>query len=190
MKKIFAVIILACFYSILSLCPLSAQTTKEDKVAKKEMEKRIEQIKDSLSFIQAKIALESQAFALESTYITFKNGRPIYSESNTNFISVKDGKGVVQIAFPRGGLGLNGLGGVTVDGLVSNVKYTTDKNGNITMEYTVNGTGISARIVVLLFANSNKAQALVDPNFTSDDLNVYGKLVPIQNSKIFQGRTL
>lgn len=57
-----------------------------------------------------------------------------YVNSNTNFVSVKGDKAVVQVAFNIPVGGPNGIGGVTVDGSVSDYEVKTDKRKSFTFD--------------------------------------------------------
>ena len=63
---------------------------------------------------------------MEADHVVFKYGNMAYVNSNTNFVSVKGDKAVVQVAFNIPVSGPNGIGGVTVDGSVSDYEVKTD----------------------------------------------------------------
>lgn len=69
--------------------------------------------------------MNDREFVLEAEQITFKYGRFIYVNANTNFVSMHGDKATIQMAFNSPYAGPNGIGGITVDGTASNVK-----NGN------------------------------------------------------------
>lgn len=126
---------------------------------------------------------------LEADRVTFKRGRSAFVTSNTNFILLNGDRASVQIAFNGAFAGPNGIGGVTVDGTVGEVKTTTDKKGNVTCNFSVTGVGISAQVSIRLTRGRNNVSATVNPNFNSNRLTLDGKLVPLSESNIFKGRS-
>ena len=168
----------------------SCSTYAKNNKAAKEEEKRIQAIADSLNFALASRALDSLDFVIAAERITFKRGKSVYVESNTNFIKAKDGNAVVQIASIRGNSGYNGLGGITVKGMINNVKKKYDKKGNLYLEFSVNGVNISARVSINLPKNSDNATVTVYPNFNSENMTLFGKVLSAEAANIFQGRTL
>lgn len=73
-------------------------------------------------------ALQDSAFILKADKVTFRRGRIAYVSSTTNFVSMEGERAVIQLAFPNlPWPGANGLGGITVDGIVTNVSVKTDQ---------------------------------------------------------------
>lgn len=145
---------------------------------------------DSLLFVQALQAINNKDFALEADQVVFKYGQTAYVTANTNFISVKGDKAVVQVAFNIPVAGPNGLGGVTVDGMVSDYTCKPDKKGNVFLSMNVMGTGISARVDISMYKGSNRASVTISPNFNSNRLTLNGVILPSAQSNIFKGRSL
>lgn len=185
MKKI---ILFLCFI-VSAMFFVSANNKADMKKIQKAQEKRIQEINDSLMHSVALEAINKMDFVLQVDRVSFKSGNPIYTESSTNFIIAHNGKATVQIAFPRGGLGANGMGGITVEGTVSNVKIKTDKKGNTTLSFSVMGSSISASIILNLINKSDQGYANVSPNFNSRDMSVYGRIIPYEESVFFKGTT-
>ena len=104
---------------------------------------------------------------------------------NTNFIQFKGNTVYVQLAF-NGIAGPNGLGGITVQGTPSQITTNTDKHGNITYSFYVNGIALTAQVVVNLSAGSNYANATVYPMMNGNNLTFSGTLVPTSQSGIFR----
>lgn len=184
MKKI----ILFMMFSMLMLAGnVKAQQTKEDSIR---IEQDILQAKlDSLLYDEAVKAIDDKAFTLEADQVVFKYGEFAYVNANTNFVSVKGDKAVVQVAFNIPVSSPNGLGGVTVEGSVSGYKKTIDKKGTIHLEFNVMGNGISAQVFVTMPKGTSNASVEISPNFNSNRLTLNGVVLPIRKSHIFQGRT-
>ena len=160
--------------------------TRQEYVQKREQEKRIEAIQDSIRSVEAFAALEQLDFMLEANRLSFKRGETAYVTSNTNFVSLSDDKAVIQIA-PFDGGGPNGVGGITLEGRASNIKLKTDKKGNVTFTMSVSGTGLSATVDISLPKNSYMASVTVTPNFHSNRVTLYGILLPAGKSDVFKG---
>lgn len=145
---------------------------------------------DSIASVQARAALQNQDFVLEADNVTFKSGNTVFVNSTTNFISVKGNRAVVQISPSNFASGPNGVGGVTVDGMISGQKVTTDKKGRITYSMNVMGIGINAQVEIYMFPGTNRASATIYPNFNSNTIWVEGDIVPYENSNVFEGMSL
>ncbi|MGN1211760.1 MAG: DUF4251 domain-containing protein [Candidatus Cryptobacteroides sp.] len=155
----------------------------------REIEKRIEEVRDSIMAVEALESLISLDFVLEADRLVFKRGEVAYVSSATNFISVSDANTVIQVA-PFNGGGPNGVGGITIEGKASNIILKTDKKGNTTMTMDVFGTGLSATIDISLPRDSYKASVVVNPNLHSNRVTLHGVLIPSAKSSIFKGRAL
>ncbi len=170
--------------------PQDKKTEKQLKKEQKAQKKAAEEAEQRLLFEAAKLAIEKQDFVLEADRVEFKRGQFAYVTSNTNFVSLKDGKSTVQLSFNGPAAGPNGLGGITVEGTATNIKTSTDKKGNINFSMTVQGIGISASITIRLTKDTNQCSATVLPNFNSNRVSFTGNLYPTEQSKVFKGRAL
>jgi hypothetical protein len=79
---------------------------------------------------------------------------------------------------------------VTVDGTISGQQIKQGKNGQITFTMNVMGIGINAQVEIYMFPGSNEASATVYPNFNSNTVWLSGKIVPYENSNVFEGMSL
>ena len=140
-----------------------------------------QQAADAVSYDDAVAALKAQKFVLEANQVMFT--------SNTNFVLVNQARGTVQVAFNTVYPGPNGIGGVTVDGTVSDMKMSTDKRGNINCNFSIQGIGISAQIFLTLTNGGNNATVTISPNFNSNTMTLSGSLLPLNQSNIFKGRS-
>ena len=195
MKKVLYLTLLLLFsFTITTL----AQTSKEARAARREVLKKerearraLEAQQDSISFFKAIEALKNGAFVLEADNVTFPNGITRYVSSTTNYVQVDNGDGIVQTAFSNFAYspGPNGLGGVTVEGNVSGIEMKTDKDGNYFYSYTIQGVAISANIFITLTGGTNQASVQISPNFNNNNMTVMGRLLPLDESDVFQGTT-
>lgn len=144
---------------------------------------------DSIDLSEAVSAVTSSSFVLEADNITFPNGRSVFVNSGTNFISVNGDRAVVQISPSSFDPGPNGVGGITVDGRVSEMKAVKDRKGRITISLNVLGANISAQINIFITADSSQATATVSPNFNSNTIWLYGEIVPYDSSTVIEGQS-
>ena len=158
--------------------------------ARTEHERQLNALADSLAFVQGRAALVNRDFVLEATSVTFKNGTTAFVNSTTNFISLKGNKAVVQISPSVMASGPNGVGGVTVEGNVTDLQVRTDNKGRTTLSMNVMGIGIKAQVEVYMYEGTNRATATVYPNFNSNTLWIQGSIVPYENSNVFEGNAL
>lgn len=160
---------------------------EQESAKKREVEKRLAAIQDSIRAVEAFSALERLDFVIEANSLSFKRGENAFVTSNTNFVSLSDDQAVIQIA-PFFGGGPNGVGGITLEGKASRIKLKTDKKGNVIFTMNVMGTGLSAKIDIFLPKNSYMASVTVNPTFHSNRVTLYGDLLPSSKSNVFKGR--
>ena len=183
MKKMVSILICAL---VLMAGHIQAQEVELTKEEKKALQEKI----DSIQYVEAMEAINAKKFTLEADRVVFKYGQTAYVTSNTNFVSVDGENAVVQVAFNIPAAGPNGLGGVTVDGTVSSYEVKTDKKGTTYLTMNVMGTGISARLDIIVPKGTNNATVTILPNFNSNRLTLNGVVLPACKSSIFKGRSL
>ena len=175
-----------------------AQTRKAAREARREALKKeraarraLEAQQDSIAYMKAVEALNEGDFVLEANNVSFPNGITRFVSSNTNYVQVKDGKGIVQTAFTNFSYAPtpNGIGGVTVEGDISGMKIKQDKDGNYYCNYMIQGIAISATISITLSGGTNQASVTISPNFNNNTMTMLGVLVPTSESDVFQGTT-
>lgn len=197
-SKRFILVLLALLFT--AHLPLSAQEKKKmtrkekeaawraERLKKRAIEEREELHNDSIAFAQAVDALRNGSWALEASNVTFDNGVTRFVTQSTNFVSVNDGQGIVQTAFNNSNINSpNGLGGITLEGRVNSEEIQTDKEGNIYLNYSIQGADISATVSVVITAHTNQATATVNPNFSSRTMTMSGYIYPYNTSGIIEG---
>ena len=152
--------------------------------------REINELTDSIAGVQASATVQNRDFVLEADQVTFKNGNTVFVNSSTTFISVKGDRAVVQISPSNFAAGPNGVGGVTVDGMISGMQKMVDKKGRTTVSFNVTGIGINAQIEIYMVPGTNRASATIYPNFNSNTVWVSGDIVPYENSDVFEGTSL
>ena len=154
------------------------ELTKEQKKA---IEKRNREIQDSIYHATAAEAMAKGFYVLMADRIMIKGRAFMNPTPNTNFILIQGDNAIIQLAANNGRTGLNGLGGITVEGKINGLKGgIPDKKGKITYNFGVSGPAISAQVHITLYGEDNQATAIVSPNFWSGNLTVYGRIVPYE----------
>ena len=158
--------------------------------ARSQQDHEIHQLADSIAGVQAAAAMRNQDFVLEVQQVTFRSGMTTFVNSTTNFVSVKGNRAVVQISPSNFASGPNGVGGVTVQGMISDPQVKTDNKGRVNYSFNVMGIGVNAQIEIYLFAGSNSATATIYPNFNSNTIWLQGNIVPYESSNVIEGSSL
>lgn len=190
MKRVVLLLAVLLFSAGSMMAQQDKDAEKAAKKANKEAKKAAEDAEQMALFEQGAQALKDRMFVLEADRIEFKRGSFVYVTPSTNFVSMNDNKATIQLAFNTAASGPNGIGGITVDGTVSNVEMKTDKKGNITMNMMVQGVAVSANVSIRMIKGSNKCTATVSPNFNSNRISFTGYLYPTDQSNVFKGRAL
>jgi Domain of unknown function (DUF4251) len=153
---------------------------KEDKKAKKALEEeQIAKLTDSM--------LVNKKFVLEADYISDGKGQRIPVSSTINFVVVDSLECILQIGSP-GGIGWNGVGGVTVEGNIS--KYDLRiKEGKKGKSYYIMIVIMSSQgIYDISFQVSQSGYTDATVRSTTSGQLVYsGKLVEINKSRVYKG---
>lgn len=183
--------ILVSFTAVLGLtfALSSCSTLSPEQQAAKAAQKELEARQKAAEHARVLEAFKNLNFVLEANRLTFRRGETANVSSAINFISVVNGKATVQLGSSRG-MGLNGVGGITVEGDPSDVKFKTDKHGIVEMFMRVNGTGISAEVTISLYGDSNQASATIYPNLNSNKITLNGFMRPAKDSNTYKGTTL
>ncbi|MPQ48415.1 DUF4251 domain-containing protein [Marinifilum sp. N1E240] len=164
---------------------LSKEEKKELRKEKKAKRKAERKLYEEARHKEAYQALKDLDFVLEAHTLYNKRGYSKNVSDNLNFISVKGKKAVVQLAFNNHN-GINGLGGITVSGKISNEEYIEDKNGNLLLTFNVMGSVLNAEVRISLGSSNNDADANVDATTKSGKIKFRGKLLPTDKSTIYK----
>lgn len=168
----------------------SREDRKTQREAERARQKAEEKKMEAAMYEEAVKAINNRQFVLEADQVMFKRGETAYVTTNTNFTMVNDDCGTVQVAFNVPMAGPNGIGGVTVDGIISGFEIKTSRKGNITCKFSIQGIGISAQIFVDMAHGSNKATVTITPNFNSRNMRLRGRIIPLEQSTVYKGRSL
>lgn len=169
---------------------IAKEEAKAQKQKEKETKKALQQAQELADFNAAVLALKNGSFVLEANKVEFKRGAFMNVVSTTNFVMQEGEEATVQLSFNGAAIGPNGVGGLTVEGRVSNANLTTDKKGNMHYSFMITGTGISANITISLPNGSNYCTATVTPNYNSNRTTFMGYLKPKGRASIHKGMAL
>lgn len=163
---------------------------RAERLKKRAKAERMEFINDSIQFAQAIIAIRNGSWALEASNITFNNGNSDFVTPSTNYVSINNGTGTIQTALDDTNIySPNGLGGVTLQGNISNQELNVDSQGNVYYNYQLQGSNVSATVNITITANSNQATAYIIPNFGSSNITMSGYIYPYEQAGVIQGST-
>jgi hypothetical protein len=76
-----------------------------------------------------------------------------------------------------------------VQGNINGLKMKEDKDGNYYYNYTIQGVAISATVFITLTGGTNQASVQISPNFNNNNMMMTGRLLPLDESDVFQGTT-
>ena len=163
-------------------------TWRAERLKKRANAERMEFINDSIQYAQAIIAIRNGSWALEASNVTFNNGPTNFVTPSTNYVAINDGTGTIQTALDDTNIySPNGLGGVTLQGNISNQELNIDNQGNIHYNYMVQGSNVSATVNIVITSNSNQATAYITPNFGSGNITMSGSIYPYDQAGVIQG---
>lgn len=127
-------------------------------------------------------------FVIEVDRIIGQLGRTVYVSANENFVLMNRDYASVQLAVLSAHEGMNGVGGITLAGNVSDVQERIDKHGNITHQFRVQGNSISSTVIVTLYKGDNQVSVVMNSTFNNGRITFYGRLFPANASKVFKAQ--
>ncbi len=165
----------------------SSSLTAEERAANKARQAMLDSVAHNLSVER----LDALDFIIPAKTLQIDNGRVnTFPNDVTNFISAHDGKGMIQLASMRGNrLGANGMGGITLEGVISLNRRTSDKKGNHTWEYSLGTTLGMCQILVNLPSGGDRVSVNVRGAFSSGSYTITGQVRPYNRSTISVGRS-
>jgi len=184
MKK-YIFLVLAVLFSLNAYSQGPELSRKEQKKLQKELKKEQQAEESAKKAAIVGLMVEHQAFVLEADRLRDKMGVTINVSSMINFLAVDSISGVIQIG-SNAYVGMNGVGGITVEGRVTNYKYTfNEKSASYNITYNINSSSGTYDITLSVFSDG-RADATVRSNWPGQ-LNYSGYVVPPSRSKVFKG---
>lgn len=174
MKKLLMIMMMA-------LALASCSSTKDS--AKTQLQRQV----DSIAHLKALQAVEQGYFVIQATTVTNSYGGILTGvDRNANFLLLQNDRSMFQIAALRADPGLNGLGGITLEGEVRQVDISRHDNpqDDVTVRYMMVGSRVNASVFITLHKNSDMASVMVTPTLGAGNISFRGRLIPYRNSGI------
>jgi len=134
-----------------------------------------------------KIMLHQRRFVLEAQQLKDQRGNMIHVSSMINFVAADSVSGVIQVGSSYY-VGLNGVGGMTVEGSISNYEYTyKEKKGYHFLKYNLH-TSAGTYDVRMSISPAGKTDATISSSWPGN-LTYVGNIVPPASSRVFKGRS-
>jgi hypothetical protein len=181
---------------LLTFCTLGLQafsqveSTLDSKTTKKLTKEQKQAQRKAEEEATAKLVdwmVQQRRFVVEADYLSNQTGNRIIVDRHINFIKIDSAKIIIQIA-PRMGIGgANGLGGVTATGSVT--KWEMKRYGKEQQMYSVRlfaTTAEGSYDILMSISPDGSVEATISGSY-SGRLTYYGKLVPIELSKVYKG---
>ena len=148
--------------------------SRQEKKALREEQKKQEEATLALN---TSAALESGQFVLKADRLRSRTGLTVNVNPTINFIAVEGRDAYVQVASPSG-VGLNGLGGVTLMGRMTSIDISeSDKNGFYSIIMNTMGNAGHLTIDMNVNQTGEMASATVRTNY-GGRIEMNGELVP------------
>ncbi|MFO7668479.1 MAG: DUF4251 domain-containing protein [Bacteroidales bacterium] len=181
--------ILIIVFAILLVIPAFVQgqelTNKQQKELQKQLKKEQQAEEASKRALMVGLMVEHRQFVLEADRLKDSQGNTINVSSMINFIACDSVAGVIQVG-SNSYVGSNGVGGITVEGPISNFKSTfNEKNSTYAISYIVRST-VGTYDVRISVYSEGRADAMVSSNWPGR-ITYSGYLVPPSVSKVYKG---
>lgn len=167
---------------------LNGQAQEEQKLTRKEKQailKKERAAADSVDKVITAIIIENKKFVLEADQLRDRYGNMAFVMSSINFIAVDTSIAVFQFGSAHT-VGVNGLGGVTVEGRLTSYEVKkNEKNGSYYIQLNLSSSLGTFNVSLNVSPNGN-ASATVNA-MSGGKLHYSGKLVPLQASNVYQG---
>lgn len=186
-KTVITMAVAAVMVCIMSLAGCS---TANQSGLTKAQQKELRQKEDSLRADIARKAVMDGHFIAIADQITLRNGRVFHVNTGLNYVALNGTDGIVQVASNGPWLGANGLGGVTLKGIASDVKTSFDNKENLSLRMRVIGGGLSGEVTLLMPKGSNRASVQIRGTFSFRQLTMYCTIEPYDGTGVIEGRSL
>ncbi|MDL2282932.1 DUF4251 domain-containing protein [Odoribacter sp. OttesenSCG-928-G04] len=165
--------------------PTEQLSQKQLRAMEREQKRKAKEAEELQTYQDALQAINDKNWVLKANTVYNRKGKMIQVTDNTNFVQVKDNTVHVQLAFEGYGR-QNGMGGITLEGTLSDMKTQTDKRGNTIYTFRVHGQSLTAEINMILSKGSNFAQATVTPLMGGRIISFSGIILPEEKADIYR----
>jgi len=142
-------------------------------------------------YLELKNAVADSAFILSAHTLFDRYGRSYILSPNTNFVLVDGDRLVVQLSF-NNLVGWNGLGGITMEGKITNYKNAKNKKNKkdrgINLQLFAIGSSMGNATINMNGNLSGQMRATLTDNF-GNRITFSGNLNPLDRASYFKGST-
>ncbi|WP_020530206.1 DUF4251 domain-containing protein [Flexithrix dorotheae] len=135
------------------------------------------------------LIVNKQRFVIEANTVFDRYGQSFIMNPTTNFVGVKDDVATIQLAFDAV-VGLNGVGGVTLDGKISKYEVKEGKDTKpITINMRASGAAMGPVSLSITVQPDGNARAYISGDF-GERISFQGRLVSLEKSGVYKGMSL
>ncbi|MBB6459536.1 DUF4251 domain-containing protein [Flammeovirga kamogawensis] len=167
---------------------LAKKKAKEERKKAKQLAKQQAKAEETARFEMSKQAMKDQKFVLQANQVYDRYGNVAQVTNSINFIKLNGDVCVVQLGF-EGIVGYNGVGGITLDGKITDLELKENEHGGVNMSFNVQGSMMQAAVRINLNGADNWADASVRSQTENIEVKFRGNLLPTDLSSVFQGAT-
>lgn len=187
MKRLITITI-ALLIAITAFSQEEELSRKERRQLDREM-KQEQQAKEAAMKAQViGLMVEYQRFVLEADRLRDKRGNSVNVTSSLNFVACDSLNAVLQIG-QHSYVGMNGVGGITVEGPVGKYEFSfNEKNSVYNVSFNIRSTVGNYDVRMTCYPDG-RADATVSSTWPGK-LNYTGYLVPPAQSRVYKGTSL
>lgn len=183
MKKVVVLLLMIAISAASTFAQVSEK--KLSKAEKKAMrkEKEEKQLEEITTMIHAK------AWVIEAHTVYDRTNRSYQINPTLNFVGVNGDEGAIQLGFD-GVSGWNGIGGITLDGKITDYEIKEGKQGQApTLTLRFQGrAGIGSARIIITVNSSGQATARYTGDH-GDRVTFAGQIVPLAESRVYKGQS-
>lgn len=170
---------------IFSSASFGQESHKLSKKERKELKKK-EQLEQKRALLEL---LHSREWVIEAHTVFDRYNQSYQLNPSINFVGVKGNEGALQLGFD-GLIGWNGVGGVTIDGTVTQYEVKEGKeNQSPSANIRFQGRGVGSASINISLNTSGQATAKVSGDF-GDRITFSGMIKPLDESVVYKGQSL
>ncbi len=164
--------------------PVQAQSKRQLRKAERIERKQQEARQRDKVHEQLLSLIKDQSFVLEAHTVYDKRQNTYPVSPQLNFVALNGNKATIQLG-NAGGVGSNGVGGITIDGNVASYKIQ-DRKGSISLLAQISSATLGNATLTMNVFGNGMARARVRGSFGSE-VSFAGNLVNPANSLVYKG---
>ncbi len=184
MKTTTIALCLAIFLAVIN----TSEAQEKQKLSKKEKKelKKQEQLKAKKAIVDL---LHSKKWVIEAHTVYDRYNQSYQLNPTINFVGINGEDGAIQLGFD-GLIGWNGVGGITLDGTVTQYEVKEGKekaSPTVTMRFR--GRGVGSATLFITINSSGQATARVSGDF-GGRITFAGIIKSLEESTVYKGQSL